>query len=241
MKQLENGWNVPDNEKRMTDHVAGDESVENPKYESRHRDVILPFIPQKETFVDVGANIGVWSISMIPHFNKIISYEPSPLNRLCLEANTKGRTEIRPVAVGNENGTVYFRDSKKNCGDGQITPEDSKGAYSVGIVKLDDQQISRCSLIKIDVQGFELPVILGAKQLIQTQQPWIIFEINEDVDEICKFLESQNYEMIMHKSKRVMIWAPLTGPMCPSNKGIFGRRYGIGPYKDRFLKNQDVQ
>jgi FkbM family methyltransferase len=237
MKKLINGWHVPNDEKRMTDHVIGDVSVEHPKYESRHRDVILSFIPKKETFIDVGANIGVWSIAMIPYFQKIISFEPSPLNRMCLEANTRGRTEIRPFAVGNENGKVYFKDSKKNCGDSQITPENTKDSYSVDIVKLDDQQINACSLIKIDVQGFELPVVLGARQIIETFQPWIIFEINEDVDEICKFLESQNYEMLMHKSKRVMIWAPLTGIMSPTNKQVFGRRYGPGPYKNRFSKH----
>jgi FkbM family methyltransferase len=241
MKQLKNGWHVPDDEKRMTDHVAGDVSIESPGYESRHRDTILSFIPKRETFIDVGANIGVWSIAMIPHFKKIISFEPSPLNRMCLEANTQGRTDIRPFAVGNKNGKVNFKDSKKNCGDSQITLEETKGSYSVDIVRLDDQQIDNCSLIKIDVQGFEFPVILGAEKIIKKCQPWIIFEINEDVDEICKFLEFQNYEMIMHKSKRVMIWAPTSGPMCPSNKEAFGRRYGIGPYKDRFLKNHDVQ
>jgi hypothetical protein len=104
----------------------------------------------------------------------------------------------------------------------------------VDIVKLDDQKINDCSLIKIDVQGFELPVILGAKNIIEKFQPWIIFEINEDVDAICNFLESQKYEMILHKSKRVMIWAPLVGPMSPENKEAFGRRYGAGPYASRF-------
>jgi FkbM family methyltransferase len=234
MKKLVNGWHVPDDETRMTNHVIHDSSVENPDYEQRHRDTILLHIPKKETFVDVGANIGVWSIAMLPHFKKIISFEPSPVNRKCLEANTQNRTEIRPFAVGNENGKVLFKDSQKNCGDSKITQEAVKGTYYVDIVKLDDQKINDCSLIKIDVQGFELPVILGARNIIEKFRPWIIFEINEDVDEICNFLESQEYEMIQHKSKRVMIWAPLAGPMSPVNREAFGRRYGAGPYASRF-------
>ena len=39
------------------------------------------------------------------------------------------------------------------------------------MVKLDDQDISDCTLIKIDVQGFEWQVLQGAQNLIETQLP----------------------------------------------------------------------
>ena len=234
MKQLKNGWHVPDNEKRMTDHVAGDMSIESPKYEARHRDTILSSIPQKETFVDVGANLGIWSIAMSKHFKKVIAFEPSPRNRECLEQNVSDQIDIRPYAVGNKNGVVQFYDAIKNCGDSKLVSSDfptKRKQYEVDVVRLDDQNISQCSLIKIDVQGHELPVVLGAEQIITEQQPWVIFEINEDIDEICNFFENKNYDMINNKSKRVFIFAPKDGVNKPLDDSAFGRWFGPGPYK----------
>ncbi len=233
MRKLENGWCVPEGDIKMTTHVETDTSVENPGYEQRHRDTILSHIPIKETFVDVGANLGIWSIAMSKHFKKVIAFEPSPRNRECLEQNVSGRADIRPYAVGNENGVVQFYDAIKNCGDCKVvTPSigSKKNQYEVGLVKLDDQEITNCSLIKIDVQGYELPVILGAEKIITEQQPWIIFEINEDIDLICEFLEKRNYDMILNKSKRVVIFAPKSGPLSPKSKDAFGRWFGDGPY-----------
>lgn len=230
MKKLSNGWHVPDQDLKMTEHVIEDRSMLHPAYEERHRKTILKYIPQKNTFVDVGANIGIWSMAMRSHFKNVVSFEPSTLNRECLELNLGKDSDIRPYAVGNEPGKANFRDAKNNCGDSKIVFEERSNMYEVEVVRLDDQNITNCSLIKIDVQGYEWPVIQGAQHLIETQQPWIIFEINEEVDLICKFLEERNYEMVMNKSKRVMIWAPKDSEMSPKDPSVWGRNLGPGPY-----------
>jgi FkbM family methyltransferase len=230
MKRLENGWHLPDSDQRMTKHVIEDLTMLEPTYEQRHRDTILKHIPQKNTFVDVGTNIGIWSLPLSYEFNKVISYEPSITNRECLELNLNGRCEIRPFAVGHKNAKVSFHEEVKNCGNSKIWDTLAEETYEVDLVRLDDQNIENCSLIKIDVQGFELGVIQGAENLIKTQQPWVIFELSSDVDVICEFFEKQDYEMIFNKSKRVFIWAPKSGPMSPTDKSAFGRQMGPGPY-----------
>ena len=55
MYQLDNGWYVPDNEKKITSHVISNPNKENPTYEYRVRDKILEALPVFGTFVDVGA------------------------------------------------------------------------------------------------------------------------------------------------------------------------------------------
>lgn len=239
MKKLDNGWYIPEGDIKMTTHVELDKSVDFPTYEQRHREAILKNIPNKKTFIDVGANLGVWSIAMSHHFEKIISYEPSPRNRECLEKNLVGRGEIRPFAVSDHNGKAFFSDAMKNCGDSKLVNLQrgpKKNQYEVDLVKLDDQGITDCSLIKIDVQGHELPVVLGAKTIIEEQQPWVIFEINEDIDYICNFFEQRNYDMINNKSKRVFIFAPKEGVNKPLDESAFGRWFGPGPYA-RLLKS----
>ena len=234
MIKLDNGWHVPEGDIKMTTHVSLDESVDQPTYEQRHRDSILKNIPNKETFVDVGANLGIWSIAMSTHFKNIIAFEPSPRNRECLEKNLNGRANIRPFAVSNVEGVAYFSDAVKNCGDSKLVSANSsmkRKQYEVNLVTLDNQNITNCSLIKIDVQGHELQVVLGAEKIIIEQQPWVIFEINEDIDEICNFFESKKYEMINNKSKRVFIFAPVEGKNKPLDDTAFGRWFGPGPYK----------
>lgn len=231
MKILKNGWHLPEHDIKMTQHVENDIDMKIPTYEERHRNAILKNIPFKDTFVDVGANIGVWSLPMSVHFKNVISFEPSQTNRECLEKNMSGLSDIRPYALGNENKKVLFHEEVKNCGNSKIWEESSSNeTYEVEMVRLDDQQIQNCSLIKIDVQGFELGVIEGAKNLIKTQNPWVIFELSADVDVICKFFEDIDYEMILNKSKRVFIWAPKKGRMSPKNEKAFGRQMGPGPY-----------
>ena len=169
MQVLSNGWHVPDEDEKMFNHVKGDKTKNSPNYEKRQRLVIEQEHPNKKTFLDVGANIGVWSLAMEKQFDNVIAFEPSTKNLECLRLNWDG--EIREFAVGDVNSTVVFKDSAKNCGNGKVRLDLSTegSAYEVEMVTLDDQNITDCSLIKIDVQGFEWQVIQGAQNLIETQ------------------------------------------------------------------------
>ena len=230
MRKLNNGWCVPDGDKKMSRHLETDVSPAQAEYEIKQRNTILKNIPLKQTFIDVGANVGVWSIHMASHFDNVISYEPSNRNRECLEINCENKTEIRNVALSNFNGEAQFHEEIKNCGNSKLWNEKQvEGLYNVPVKKLDDENIQNCSLIKMDVQGYELQVIEGAMNLIKTQQPWIAFEVSADVDVICKILESNGYDMIDNKSKRLFIYAPIKGKNAPQAKA-FGRRMGPGPY-----------
>lgn len=230
MIKLTNGWHVPEGDTKMTRHIETDITPGQAEYEHKQRTTILKHIPEKNTFVDVGANVGVWSITLAKYFKHVVSYEPSVRNVECLKKNVQGRTEIRNTALSDFNGESDFHDEIKNCGNSKLWNENkSTQTYKVKVRKLDDENIENCSLIKMDVQGYEWQVIQGAQKLIETQQPWIAFEVSADVDVICKFLEDRNYDMIDNKSKRILIYAPKSGKNSPEQKA-FGRRMGPGPY-----------
>lgn len=230
MIKLANGWHVPEGDTKMTRHLEKDTALNKAGYEEKQRNTILKHIPTKNTFVDIGANVGVWSITLAQHFDTVYSYEPSVRNRECLEKNVQGKTIVRDVALSNFNGESNFHDEIKNCGNSKLWNEgDQPGLYTVPVKKLDDENIENCSLIKMDVQGYEWQVIQGAEKLIETQNPWIAFEVSADVDVICKFLEDKGYDMIDNKSKRIFIYAPKQGTNAPK-QSAFGRRMGPGPY-----------
>jgi FkbM family methyltransferase len=234
MRQLNNGWCVPDDDKKISSVLEDDEDKTNPSYERKFRDQIIAHIPNKRTFIDVGANIGIWSFPFINKFKNVIGYEPSKQNIECLQANVGDAIDIRTKAVANFEGTADFHQAGKNCGDGKLCRPGIGASYTVPVVKLDDENLSDVDLIKIDVQGWEYEVLLGAENIIKTQRPWVIFEVNQDIDECCTFMESLGYETLHIKSKRVFMWAPLSGHNTPADKTQFGRYLGPGPYAARF-------
>ena len=233
---MSNGWHVPDDDKKITFVLSNDNDMLNPSYEGKYREQILRQIPNKNTFVDVGTNVGIWSLPMMHHFKKVVSYEPSKQNLECLKANIPTGIDLREKAIANFTGVADFHQAGKNCGDGKLCREGVvvSVSYTVPVVKLDNENLSDVDLIKIDVQGWEFDVLKGAQNIISSQRPWVIFEVNQDIDECCAFMESLNYETIYTKSKRVFLWAPKSGHNAPKDSSQFGRYLGSGPYAARY-------
>jgi len=234
MKNLKNGWMVPDDDTRVTYLLENDMDMKTPTYEEKYRKLIIEHLPNKRTFVDVGANVGIWSLPMTEHFKNVISYEPSRQNIECIKINIPRGIELREKAVADFNGEAKFHQAGKNCGDGKLCREGVKSSYTVPVVKLDDENLQNVDMIKIDTQGWELEVLKGMINLIKFQQPWIMIEVNEDIDKCCELMESLDYETIYVKSKRNFVWAPKTGFNSPVNKTIFKRYLGPGPYAERY-------
>ena len=236
MRLMHNGWYVPDDDRKITRVLENDETKESPSYEGKFRDQILNHLPNKRTFVDVGANVGIWSYPMIGKFNHIIGYEPSTQNIECLRANVKDSIEIRTKAVANFVGEADFHQAGKNCGDGKLCRPGVAATYKVPVVRLDDEQLEDVDLIKIDVQGWEYEVLQGAENILKNSRPWVAFEVNQDIDECCAFMENLDYETIHAKTKRLFVWAPKSGLNTPIDKSQFGRYLGPGPYAPRYVR-----
>jgi len=141
MKKLKNGWLVPDDDTRVSGLLENDISMDHPSYEDKYRSLIIESLPNKRTFVDVGANVGIWSLPMRLHFEKVISYEPSKQNIECIKSNVPSGIELREKAVADFNGEAEFHQAGKNCGDGKLCREGVKSTYVVPVVKLDDENL----------------------------------------------------------------------------------------------------
>jgi FkbM family methyltransferase len=127
-------------------------------------------------FVDVGANIGYFSL-LFASQNKncsVFSFEPSLKNldliKHNITANGLGeQITIYPYAAGNQNAELYFENGpNEQTGWGHIS--EKKTAQKVKVVRLDDildSQIQKIDLLKIDVEGFDIQVILGATELMR--------------------------------------------------------------------------
>ena len=144
------------------------------------------------TFIDAGAFIGPHSvgISKLHPGTKIVAFEPSDLAFSCLLDNAKRSfsfsSEIHKVALGKTEGNGFMMyDGGGNPGGANLkieNPNDSEPANNslmnaVAIRSIDSFNIDNVSLIKIDTEGQEDNVILGAINTIKKYKPVLVVEI----------------------------------------------------------------
>ena len=131
-----------------------------------------------EVFLDVGANLGLYSCVLGRHkaVPRIFAFEPDHANFARLTANLKlnnltDMAQAQEVGVGSKAGTeTLLPAGEDNRGVSRIasgTAETAGPGYTIPVVALDDVMRVDGSRIavKIDVEGFELEVLMGAAQL----------------------------------------------------------------------------
>ena len=168
-------------------------------YEEKEKWQVLDWLPEEGVFVDVGANVGFYSLFVKKHRPKVSvhAFEPHPLLFQCLKltANAHPRFgfEVREIGIGREarKASLYFH--TKNSGghsfllssaggeshEGEVHP-----SREVWIQSLDQVVIEanwpRLDFVKIDVQDLEAEVIEGAQKVIERFHPSFLIECNHD-------------------------------------------------------------
>lgn len=164
-------------------------------------------------FIDIGANLGQ---TLIDHYladteTQYIGFEPNPhcvyyLTEL-IKANSLSRHTILPVGLANEAKIEPLYSRKGNSDDDSATlieglrPTWELASQYVPCYRFDDVcrtlELKKISLIKIDVEGFELEVIKGMQETIKNLKPVILCEVlfpDENADH--SFNKSRNEQMI---------------------------------------------
>lgn len=169
MKQVA-GIYLPDGEAHMPDYLSNSGGV----YQSRQLRRSLEFVTGWQVAIDIGAHVGLWSKLLVERFARVVAFEPMPPLRACLEKNVVSeRLQIVPIALGNEHGAVSFDYDESHTGATHVDPQ-RQGLIPLG--KLDDFRLRGVGYVKIDTEGFELPVVQGARQTLVDNQPIIIVE-----------------------------------------------------------------
>ena len=125
-------------------------------------------------FVDVGANVGYYSLLAIRRLGKdgaVISFEPLPSLHEKLIMNSKGMNiEAHQCAVSCSNGQAKLsvpRGSESNDGISTLQDcDDTIDSITVQTIRLDDFINREIYVLKIDVEGHEYSALLGAKDLL---------------------------------------------------------------------------
>lgn len=147
---------------------------------------LLHLLRPEDVFVDVGANVGSYSVLASAHVGaRSIAIEPVPKTFQALIQNIAinqiGNLVLScNVAVGSNNGHIEFTSNLDTVN--HVATELEKDKINVQVTRLDDlMQEVKCDplLLKIDVEGFETEVIRGSvKTLNSSTLKAIIIELN---------------------------------------------------------------
>jgi FkbM family methyltransferase len=105
-----------------------------------------------------------------------------------LQIPTVGYNEARDFGMVQFGSATELDQSKTAAGS-------PVGTESVKAIPIDDMELARVDLIKIDVEGMEMRVLAGAKRTISTHRPILWIEYWLDKDNICKTLHELGYEL----------------------------------------------
>ncbi len=132
-------------------------------------------------FFDVGANIGQTTQAMLDNFEapNIYAFEPSPSTVETLRKNVGNQSgvTIEAVAIGEKNGTIPFHVTQDySVNDSILAPTWDAGGKVVEVSVdtidhyCDSNSIESISLLKIDAQGYDLQVLMGARQMLEKRR-----------------------------------------------------------------------
>jgi FkbM family methyltransferase len=184
------------------------------EFEKKEIELCNRFIKNDSVVLDIGANIGLHSISFsrLAPGGLVISFEPSKDTFSLLLNNIQGINNILPLNIGVSDKTQVAEfyvasdnaySSLKDTGRKEIREK-----ISVLCMSLDDLlpklALKRIDFVKIDVEGFEQKVLEGMKLIIDKFNPVIFCEIykgtdsNEDPEATVKYLINKGYKAFVY-------------------------------------------
>lgn len=163
---------------------------------------VLQLIKLGDTVVDAGAFIGDHTIAYLKAVGEqghVLAFEPNPEAFECLQFNCPKAT-CYPLALGEMTGTRGLK-TNGNAGKASLSQDEAKVDYTVAMIELDLLRMKRLDFFKIDVEGFEVFVLQGAKATINICRPLMLIEVNHKMmqaqgvklDDLLEMLDMLNY------------------------------------------------
>ena len=172
-------------------------------------------------FVDIGANIGYHTVAMSPHVTRVLAFEPDNDNFDILGKNVAGLCAAKQnvtttkLAIGDIMGECS---TKFNFGKTTLTE-----GNDVKMAPLDVLGLPKVNLVKIDVEGKELAVLVGMRLTIDNWKPHLLIEMQDEKTyaNTYDFLNDLGYNMYWlavptfslnnHKKNKQNIFGPQHG------------------------------
>ncbi|MBR8829288.1 MAG: FkbM family methyltransferase [Gomphosphaeria aponina SAG 52.96 = DSM 107014] len=186
-------------------------------YDYEEMNFLLRYLRPEDSFLDVGANVGVYSLLAASKIKTgwIYAFEALPKNYQRLQDNIK-LNEIKniktyQVAVSDRVGTIHLNLPESDSM-AYISLENSVNSIEVATDTIENllrqESIENLTLAKMDIEGAELLAFQGANSLLTHHRPYVwILEINDCVNNFGYQKEDlvnlkKNYEYSIYQYSR---------------------------------------
>jgi FkbM family methyltransferase len=212
-------------------------------YEPEVVAVLRSHLSAETDFVDVGANIGAFTVALARSARRVFAVEPSPavlpFLRRNVELSQQTNIEISEYAASSPeiNQVPFYLPPMDHFGMGSSAAQFDVDPVTLPARTLDNMlsnsRATKIAAVKVDVEGFEAHVFLGAADLLRSASaPVIVFEF-------CDWAEERAFPGRKGWAQQVMLdagytlWllpeyrrqsAPLTAPLRHGFHTIVGCR-----------------
>jgi FkbM family methyltransferase len=238
---------VPANLHSATTYVL----LEQEHWFEKEMDFLRHWLRPGMTVIDVGANLGVYSVPMarlVGPTGQVFSYEPGSEARALLERsrdlNAAKNLQIIPLALSNKarEGRLIF---KRSIEDNALDYGDGSGAgETVLITTLDNESFARRwrspDFIKIDAEGEEPHILAGGRTFFTLYSPLVMFETQPGL-QTSKHVAAA-FAGLGYRLYRLLVGAPILVPVGaddvqdPYELNLFAAK----PDRAKLLQEQNV-
>jgi FkbM family methyltransferase len=208
----------------------------NQLYEPGSSSVLLEVLRPGDTFIDIGAHIGYFTMlasRLVGPTGHVYCFEPEVNNhyRLLNHLQINQMTNVLPFnwAMSNSTGIVNLHTCPGNDGghgladvDARYDPEERarvtlQPTFAIPLDSLfSSVQPGAVKAIKLDTEGFELQVLQGMRKLLDTAKvPIVICEINHSLLPHVGVTEQQIRDFMLELGYTIIFDDPQTGQLTP--------------------------
>jgi FkbM family methyltransferase len=135
-------------------------------YEDKFSDVLLATIQPSDTVWDVGANVGYYTERFSNLARQVVAFEPVPENYRQIESKKLANVQCLQIALGDTTGELPMFVGHQ-FSSAAVAPYPGAPMQMVNVARGDDlSTLPRPTLVKIDVEGYEVEVIRGMHAIL---------------------------------------------------------------------------
>ena len=127
---------------------------------------------QHRVAVQAGGNCGFYVRRYAELFDMVYTFEPDPVNFLCLAHNVTHANVIKiQAALGDRHQGISTACTTADIGGTHVS-----GQGPIPTLRIDDLDLPMCDLIHLDIEGYELFALKGGRKTIAQHRPVIVLE-----------------------------------------------------------------
>ena len=147
---------------------------------------VQSLVDRNRAAIDIGAHRGIYAHVLAQRAKHVHAFEPHPQLFTYLRRTMPAAVSVHPIALSSAAGAVKFRIPRSGgylgLGQGTLEPSpiyhaDTISEIEVRCSTLDREIKEPVGFMKIDVEGHELSVLEGGRELLRRDQPALIVEI----------------------------------------------------------------